>query len=245
MLYRVPLEWPERSLRPSVRGELAMGVQVVRYERSRIKGTGLLFSGLVVAPFEDGVQEGLQEIFEMQEQWVPGGEPETAARGPFYSWLLELPEIDRLTAVNLDEDVEWLIDNPQPLRPEAPLGGAYGHLPFRSATTGQDVFYRYEILPWSTWVLQSAREISAGTFAAPASELPFVPTGFAAVGRYALPKLPPYRFRWELQPEAGKEIDVGASVPLYGQAGGGVEVKFRDPTKNRGPIANPVKLPAY
>ena len=35
----------------------------------------------------------------------------------------------------------------------------------------------------------------------------------------------------------------GASVPLYGQSGGGVEVMFPKGTKNRGPIANPVVLP--
>lgn len=135
--------------------------------------------------------------------------------------------------------------NPQFEPFSAPAGSAYGHLPFKTVTKGDDVFYRFEVLPRSTWIDQSTRKIAKNTFAAPGSELAFVPSGFAAVGRYALPRLPPYCWRWELQPEPGKEIAVGACVPLYGQAGGGVEVKFLEPTDNRGPVANPVKIPAY
>jgi hypothetical protein len=244
MLYRVPTELSYRSLKPVEFPELAMGVQVVRFERLGIEQVGLLLSGLVVVPLGEGGAEGLQEIFRWHDEWAYEGARRTEVSA-FDRWLSKLEEIDRFVGVNAVEDLEGLIENPQPAPPAAPLGGAYGHLPFTTVTKGNDVFYRFEVLPRSTWISQSTGKISERTFAAPASELPFVPSGFAAVGRYALPKLPPYCWRWELQPVAGKEIAVGACVPLYGQAGGGVEVKFLEPTDNRGPIANPVKIPAY
>jgi hypothetical protein len=53
----------------------------------------------------------------------------------------------------------------------------------------------------------------------------------------------PACFRWELQPPANELIECGASVPLYGQSGGGVEVRFPRSTTNRCPIADPVLLP--
>lgn len=86
--------------------------------------------------------------------------------------------------------------------------------------------------------------MSPGTFTAPASEAPFIASGFGAVGRFALPNLSPANWRWEIRPPSGTPFRCGASVPLYGQAGGGVEVEFSQGFANVGPIANPVVLPA-
>jgi hypothetical protein len=127
--------------------------------------------------------------------------------------------------------------------PPRPLS-IYGHLPFSGVTEPNDMFYRCEPWPTSRRINQTKQEVASGTYACPESELPFFPTGFAAVGRYALPNLLPASFRWELQPTTRSAVHCGASVPLYGQAGGGVEVCFDTLTKNRGPIANPVVLPA-
>ena len=70
-------------------------------------------------------------------------------------------------------------------------------------------------------------------------------TGFSVLGRYAIPWLLPARYRWEIQPVAKTRVACGLSVPLYGYAGGGVEVEFTKATTNRGPIANPVILPPF
>jgi hypothetical protein len=102
----------------------------------------------------------------------------------------------------------------------------YGHLPFDGITQANDVFYRCEHWMTSRRVLLSTGEILAGTYGFPESELSFVPTGFAAVGRYALPNLPPACRQYEIRPPAGYTLKCGAAVPLYGQAGGGVEVMF-------------------
>lgn len=121
--------------------------------------------------------------------------------------------------------------------------GLYGHLPFVGTTLANEIFYRCECWPVSRRVDLTNRKVLAGTFAFPASELPLVPSGFAAVGRYALPDLPPACTRYELHPPSGTQVDCGASVPLFGQAGGGVEVCFRSDFVNDGAIANPILLP--
>jgi hypothetical protein len=122
---------------------------------------------------------------------------------------------------------------PTPMKPRY----IYGHLPFTGTTQAGDVFYRCEHWATSRRVRHATNDVLAGTYGFPASELPFVLTGFAAVGRYALPDLPPACQRYEIAPPSGYTLHCGAAVPLYGQAGGGVEVMF--PTQ----FTNAAKLP--
>ena len=141
--------------------------------------------------------------------------------------------------------VMGFILNPPGYLPPAPARPAYiyGHLPFDGTTQANDVFYRCEHWLTSRRVLLSTGDILAGTYGFPESELPFVPTGFAAVGRYALPNLPPASRRYEIRPSAGYKLKCGAAVPLYGQAGGGVEVMFPNKfTNNVVPIPAPTVL---
>jgi hypothetical protein len=134
---------------------------------------------------------------------------------------------------------------PLPAPPARPAS-IYGHLPFGTTTASDTVIYRWEAFPTSRRITRTTGggTIAADTYAAPASEMPFAPTGFSAVARFALPNLLPACFRWELQPLANTPIECGAAVPLYGQSGGGVEVKFPSSTTNRCPIADAVLLPA-
>ncbi|MBO6689284.1 MAG: hypothetical protein JJ931_06025 [Henriciella sp.] len=125
--------------------------------------------------------------------------------------------------------------------PPAPPNSIYGHLPFHLNSVPNEVFYRFESFPNSRRLTR--QQIAKGTYAAPSSELFFTPTGFSAVGRFALPSLLPACWRYELKPQSGTKVYCGASVPLYGQSGGAVEVCFPDGATNDGPIANPVILP--
>ena len=127
--------------------------------------------------------------------------------------------------------------------PPVPPSVIYGHLPFTGQTDPNEVFYRCEHWPTSRSINVATGQVAANTFAFPASELSFVPTGFAAVGRYALPNLVPACRRYEIRPPTGTPVRCGASVPLYGQAGGGVEVKFLNTFANVGIIPSPVVLP--
>lgn len=72
----------------------------------------------------------------------------------------------------------------------------------------------------------------AGTYGAPASEVPFVPTGFVAVGRFALPINLPASHHYEIMAPAGTHVDFGTVAPAFGQSGGGVEAYFANAVTN-------------
>jgi len=72
----------------------------------------------------------------------------------------------------------------------------------------------------------------SGTYAAPESEVPFVPTGFVAVGRFALPVNLPASYHYEIEAPAGTSVDFGTVAPAFGQAGGGVEAYFANAVVN-------------
>jgi hypothetical protein len=127
---------------------------------------------------------------------------------------------------------------PPPWRPPF----VYGHLPFHGLCSGGDFYYRYEQFPNSLRITGNT-VTKPDTYAAPESERDFTPTGLSAVGRFALPSLLPACWRYELTPVSGTRIFYGASVPLYGQSGGAVEVMFPDPFTNTRTIPPPTVLP--
>lgn len=162
----------------------------------------------------------------------------------FEKWRHSLgnaPELEPLSPV-----VARMIVNTNVYLPPSPKAPpyVYGHLPFPGSVQANDIVYRCECWPTSRRIDLKTGNVAAGTFTFPASELMFVPTGFSAVGRYALPSLPPACHRYELRPPANTPMYCGASVPLFGQAGGGVEILFHRGFFNSGPIAPPVVLPA-
>ncbi len=187
------------------------------------------------------------------QPWMGRGMPSGERIAAFEYWLGRLNEAPTLTAATPLQ--AWLsfwsvfspITSNIPLPPTLPRPSwIYGRLPFSTTTYPETIIYRWEAFPTSRRINRTANPptIAADTYASPASEVPFALTGFAALARFALPNLLPACFRWELQPVAGTKLECGASVPLYGQSGGGVEVKFASPAKNRCPIADPVVLPA-
>lgn len=89
------------------------------------------------------------------------------------------------------------------------------------------------------------RQIVAGTYVTTDSDIDFIASGLAAVGRYALPNPFPSIHAFSVMPQPGTHIELGTVRPLYGQAGGGVEGIFRTST---GPwtVSNHVRvLPAW
>lgn len=97
--------------------------------------------------------------------------------------------------------------------------------PYDRSARLADVMYRYSLLRSDPRVGPNG-ELAPGTYAAPSSDMPFVPTGFSAVGRYALPALLPRCYRFKIAPPDGTAMKVGACQPSFGQAGGGVEIEF-------------------
>lgn len=71
-----------------------------------------------------------------------------------------------------------------------------------------------------------------------------MPTGFIAVGRFALPNTLPASYRYEIEAPTGTSVDFGTVAPAFGQAGGGVEAYFaKSVTNAKVPPAAMVALP--
>jgi hypothetical protein len=93
-------------------------------------------------------------------------------------------------------------------------------------------FHRFSAFTPDRRVHPLTGDFLPGTYASPASELPFLPTGFAVVGRFALPNSLPASHHFEINAAAGTDVDFGTVAPAFGQAGGGVEAFFSKGAKN-------------
>ena len=187
---------------------------------------------------------GSETLGRRREALVPTSEADVAEENALISALADAPSSTRYASVT-DPFVIGFIINPFGYLPPAPRRPVYvyGHLPFTGTTQVGDVFYRCEHWVRRRRIRYATNDILQGTYGFPASELPFVPTGFAAVGRYALPDLPPACRRYEICPPSNYTLQCGACVPLYGQAGGGVEVMFPKTFTNAAPLPPPTSLP--
>ncbi|MBS7587421.1 hypothetical protein [Ancylobacter defluvii] len=120
----------------------------------------------------------------------------------------------------------------------APADG--GQLPFATRSQAGTVVYRWEPFPVSRRCRAGGSEIAAASFAAPEQERPFMPSGFAAASRLALPSLLPACFLYALEPAAGTAIECGTAGPM---SDGGVRMRFPHATPTRARIAAPAVLP--
>lgn len=99
------------------------------------------------------------------------------------------------------------------------------HGSYRSQTRPGEVFVRYSAFA-NDRRINGDGSVTAGTYATTENDSSLVPSGLAAVGRYALPNRNPAAFRFMLQPPSGAPIRCGACSPKFGHAGGGVEAFF-------------------
>lgn len=105
-------------------------------------------------------------------------------------------------------------------------------------------FHRFSAFNPDRRVNPKTGDFLPGTYATPESEVPFVPSGFAAVGRFALPNNLPASHHYVIEAPAGTTVAFGTVAPAFGQAGGGVEAYFQNAVINQktSPIA-PSLLP--
>ncbi|WP_159478721.1 hypothetical protein [Dyadobacter sp. 3J3] len=75
-------------------------------------------------------------------------------------------------------------------------------------------------------------ELTAGTYMTTHLEKLYLDSGFAVVARAALPIPLPAIYVFDYEIPAGTLIDVGTIAPLFGQSGGGVEVRLVNNVKN-------------
>jgi hypothetical protein len=167
--------------------------------------------------------------------------------GAFENWLGRLESAPNLSVATPDQAWRSLWSAFTPVSPIAPLPPP----PFRPARSIHDDRRGSDYLPMKSFPYKQAHQPNNESTYDCCRHLRLACVGSAVrsnrircVARFALPNFLPACFRWELQPVAGTTLECGASVPLFGQSGGGVEVKFVSQTDNRCPIADPIVLPA-
>lgn len=99
------------------------------------------------------------------------------------------------------------------------------HGSYSSISRPDELFVRYSAFASDRRINQDG-SVSSGTFVTTENDASQVPSGLAAVGRYALPNPAPARYRFVLSPPPGTPIHCGTAAPNFHQAGGGVEVQF-------------------
>jgi len=97
-------------------------------------------------------------------------------------------------------------------------------------------FYRFSAYNPDRRVDPITGDFAAGTYATTDNDEPFVPSGFAAVGRYALPNNSPASYKYTITAPAGEAVEYGTVAPAFGQAGGGVEALFNKKVKKSSEI---------
>lgn len=97
--------------------------------------------------------------------------------------------------------------------------------PFVMKTVTGDVFYRLSPFPDDFRILPDD-SVAPDAYATTLNDFPMVPSGLAAVGRYALPSRLPAVHCFEIRPPAGTNVAYGTVTPANGLAGGGVEAYF-------------------
>ncbi len=102
---------------------------------------------------------------------------------------------------------------------------------YLSTTKAGEVFVRYSAVVADRRI-RADGSVRAGTYVTTMADEKVVPSGLAAIARYALPNWRPAIFKRLLAPGTGVPIRCGTSAPKFGQAGGGVEVMFPGSTRN-------------
>ncbi len=104
-------------------------------------------------------------------------------------------------------------------------------------------FYRFSPFSNDRRIDPANGNFLPGTYCCPESEVPFVPSGFSAVGRFALPSALPASYRYEITSDSGINVLFGTVAPAYGQAGGGVEAHMPTGATNvTGVYVNPTHI---
>lgn len=104
-----------------------------------------------------------------------------------------------------------------------------------------EIFVRYSAFSNDRRIRPNG-SVMQGTYATTERDSRTVLSGLAAVGRYALPYPRPAIYCFRIAPSPRIPILVGTTSPAHSQAGGGVEVRFNQPTQTAS-VFGPWKIP--
>ncbi len=135
-------------------------------------------------------------------------------------------------------------DRPAPLAAEAARIAQTSGLTKKTELLERRRFHRYSAYYPDRRIDPATGDLLPGSYAVPDAEVAFIPTGFAAVGRLALPNIDPASNHYVIEASTGTVAEFGSVAPAFGQAGGGVEVFFpRGATNIRQLPAGPLRIP--
>ncbi len=194
-----------------------MGFQVLDSDMFSFEGTtALIIQSRLVIPFREHSDLIRQLIRLGDTTWDAALERarplEFNADPEIVSRLINV----RLAASLLDSAVQW--------KEEARSIMKRQEIVAQDTLAVPRLFYRFSSSPVDPRVLPDG-SWAPGTYGTTYNDLKMVPSGFAAVGRYALPNPHSARYVFPIL-TASSPIYVGTVTPNFGQAGGGVEVMF-------------------
>jgi hypothetical protein len=199
--------------------EDGMGFQIARLSRNGTPDSGVVISGLYFAPIDDaplirGARMFMPENRDLSQGLYasePAAEIDLSIPGPYAGRYVVFEAMTRGA--------------------KAMAATATVTAPPHTATTQSgDVFYRLSAYRADRRVLPND-SLAPGSYTTTDTDITVVPSGLAAVGRYALPTRISARYLFVIKPTPGTPILYGTVTPNYGLAGGGVEVLFPSGTK--------------
>ena len=195
--------------------ETGMGFQVIRYRRDYL----VVFNTILIIP----LSELRERRFTQDDYMFLSGNPESSV-------ILNLDVLDIQGDFSLAFsffDREYR-DTNTGLTFSEPIISPPDHVisPKRPYS-----YYRYSAFYKDKRVASDGSYLP-GTYATTYNDSHFVPSGFAAVGRYALPNPASAQYVFPILTFTQPTF-IGTAAPNFGQAGGGVEVLFEYGAQNR------------
>jgi len=197
--------------------ETAMGYQVLEESFPTFVGSNLLVLGAeLVVPFSD-YSELVRELNRLGAlTWEAALDRAELLRFDAAPNVVAFHRGIRLAASLLNASVDWSETARQSLRRQEVISTE--RLP------DPRLFFRFSAAPVDPRVLTNG-DWTPGTYGTTLNDLRMVPSGFAAVGRYALPNPRSARYVFPIVTDSSP-VQIGTVTPNFGQAGGGVEVLF-------------------
>jgi len=204
--------------------ESGLGYQLVQYRRE--KGPLVVFNASTAIP----LSELRERKFSEEDYDLLSGNPEMP--GSFESLSMD----DDYTVVFSQLDPSMRRDSFGLSFTETPVAPSEMAIPSNRPRS----YYRYNAYYKDRRITWKG-DFVAGTYATTYADMHFVPSGFAAVGRYALPNPASARYIFTLV-TFDRPTLMGTAAPNFGQSGGGVEVLFAAGANNRPGTSFPIDV---
>jgi hypothetical protein len=194
--------------------ESGMGYQIIRYRTA----FWLIFNATLIIPFD----EFQERRFTQEDYSLLSGDPDAQSNPrlePFEiqdGFSIAFSVLDREYR---DTSLNLVFNDTAISPPDTVISPKRPHSYYRFSAYNRDK----RVAPDGSFI--------PGTYATTYNDMHFVPSGFAAVGRYALPNPASAQFVFPILTRDQPTL-MSTATPNFGQAGGGVEVLFNNRAMN-------------